>query len=770
MATDVLLLPHNHFDPTWRRCWDRVAEKNGLVIRSYADVQDLVLSTWLEMAKDGVPFTEGQAVVWRKFRERRPEAWTILQSYARSGQLAVVLAGEVVQDTNLPSAEGLIRNFLIALPLYRDLCGEDHPGLRLAWLEDAFGNSPNYPQILRGVGAEAACLLSYKSLTDPVWEGIDGTRILCFDHIPITAWVGSFFKHPPCGACQGKGCQQCGHTGLNVVRGYDLDKTRQTLEQALDAPGELATIIVGSEEPLPDPRLPGLVASMNAELPDGKRLRFGTFVDAWLAKEDAIRGAAEFWDGPPNADLNPTMTGCYTTRISMKQRTRSVAYRLLAAEAALANASWHSGVPSPPPAEMSDAWRHIAFCQFHDAITGTHIDSAHPELHDMLDAAEAVANHYAPDLPAPTRTDFFTPVDREITKRLGNLDVAFDREGILSIMQDGRDVFGVLPYNELNRHFRIAELVLETDVGDAWSQRIPTFFEPGMDFSQVQLGAFNESVEAADQAIRWRGVYRGTDPKVNTLAWTVTVRPSEDGGRLDFTVEIDWDTRSHRLRVVVPVASQENHATWEVPFGFVERTWDPAQYDWSIWKADTQEYPALHWVRKTVDAISGVAVLNRGIPNCRWMPGRLDLSLLRSPEWEFCVVEPAHYDFWDIDGHRDTGHHVLEFAIRPYYNGLEEGDLTREGYAYNRADGAHLPFNVSGNVVVTAWKPAEDGSGWILRLQEAGGTGTEVVVDFNQPRTVTETDLLERPRTQPARTPRYLTPLRKHGILTLHLS
>lgn len=354
--------------------------------------------------------------------------------------------------------------------------------------------------------------------------------------------------------------------------------------------------------------------------------------------------------------------------------------------------------------------------------------------------------------------------------RLGAMDVTFDKTGIHQVLTDGRDVFGRLPFNALHRDFRIAELVMDTDVGDAWGQRIPAFLEIDRDLTQVQLGDHNDTVEAAANAIRWRGAYKGHDPRVSRLAWTVTVRPSADGRRLDFTTEVDWDTHSHRLRVVVPVASQESTATWEIPFGHIERAFDKGKLDYSQWKANQLEFPALHWVRKNVDDTSGVAVLNRGLPGYRWMPGRLDIGLLRSPEWEFCAVEPAHYDFWDIDGQRDTGQHVLEYSVWPFTGGLSMGDLTRAGYSYAMPDGPfHLPFEVSGDVVVTAWKPAEDGSGWILRLHDAGGTGTEVALAFDRPRRVTVTDLLERPHGETVETDRYTTPLHRFGILTLHI-
>jgi alpha-mannosidase len=174
-----------------------------------------------------------------------------------------------------------------------------------------------------------------------------------------------------------------------------------------------------------------------------------------------------------------------------------------------------------------------------------------------------------------------------------------------------------------------------------------------------------------------------------------------------------------------------------------------------------------------VDTSSGVALLNKGLPCNRWgVPeggegGVLDLSLVRSPEYEFCAVEPGSYEFWDLDGLRDAGRHVFEYALVPYVEPLSAGDLTRMGYEYNLPAPLDLPFRVTGDVVVTAWKPAEDGSGWILRLQEASGTGTKARIEFDEPRAVVPTDLMERRTGGSAQCRAFETPLHKHGILTL---
>jgi hypothetical protein len=51
---------HNHFDPTWRRCFDRPAIYNGVTVRGYADLEELVMKAWLGLAGRGYTMSEGQ--------------------------------------------------------------------------------------------------------------------------------------------------------------------------------------------------------------------------------------------------------------------------------------------------------------------------------------------------------------------------------------------------------------------------------------------------------------------------------------------------------------------------------------------------------------------------------------------------------------------------------------------------------------------------------------------------------------------------------------
>jgi alpha-mannosidase len=608
--------------------------------------------------------------------------------------------------------------------------------------------------------------------------------------------LGVYVKNPPCTACDGVGCDACGRTGMDFPQAFDWAGLRDAIRQAAAQPADTAYIFMTSEEALPDGRLCDIVEQMDAELaPTGCRVKWASYAEFIGRYRPTMEQVAAGRDrSKPSVDLNPAMSGCYVTRIKCKQRTRALAYELLQAEAKLASAGWAANTPAAPAEELQQAWRDVTFNHFHDAITGTHIDAAYVELMDMLDAAQAVARkHVKP--PRASRVGVFEPLEQgdgatvtdarpnydkpvrvkpsdslaTFTRRLGSLDVTFDRLGIVSILRDGVDVFDAArPMSPARRNMRIGELILEPDVGDAWGQRIEPVFGVANTDGALPLGDYNTLVEAGPAAIRWKGVYRGGDPAIKKLSWTVTATASADGRRVDFTADVQWDAGSRRLMVNVPFAGRETEAQFECPFGFVQRTFDASKINYTLWGMNDQNFPTQHWMRAKLDDRRGLAVLNKGTPCGRYVPGRFSLSLLRSPQAYFSIVEPGTYEFWDNDGQRDAGKHRFEFSLLPYTASLSETELTRLGYAYNNA-ALTPPFTVGGDVVVTAWKFAEDGQGWIVRCFDASGRGTTATFTFDTPRHVVRTDLLERPQGEAVLASQCEFDVHKHGILTVKI-
>jgi len=763
MKKRVIVLPHNHFDLIWRRRFDGTSRLGNVALASYAEIEEAVIDRWLDL---GQAFTEGQAAVLRKYLERNPGRAEQVRQLVKEGRICVPMAGETVQDNNMPAPEGLIRNFSAALPFYQDIgAGDD---LNLIWIEDSFGSNPNYPQILRGVGADAVCKFFYISPQTELWTGIDGSSLAIIDRFYDRIGCGSFEKHPYCTACNGHGCDQCDN-GTVFVPPRGEEKMREAFERAVsrmnEKGGDFCAVEVGGEELLPEAGLAAMMDEMRAKYPDIEFV-YGTTGDVYRLVKERI-DAALAAGGEISPDLNPVFSGCYVSRIKLKQKCRSLAYALLAIESDMARAAWDGGTAAGVN-DIKDAWRTLVFVQFHDAITGSVIDNGYEELVDMLAAVEKITDKYARKTAAPPAPAVPGAYNGADTVVWGDNTVIFDDCGVKDIITNDQRLFAEKPYSRVRRPFRIGELCIEQDAGDAWSTKVMPQFSPDNNWSMVQLGDFQRVEHAGPDRIVWRGVYGGADYMVRKLDWTVTLSPGA-GGCLDFRADIDWDTDSRRIKALFPIDSREDSAVWEVPFGHISRKYDPGKLNYGAWMSDTQEFPAQNFVLRTVGQNGGVALLNRGLPCHRWYLGCLEMSLLRSPQCGFCINEQGQYDFFDLSGLRDQGRHGFDFALLPYTDGRGVGDVARAAHAYNQVDALNLAFTVSGGAIVTAFKITDDGAGFVLRFYDPSGEGCAVEIDWGKTVTVRECDLLERPAGEAVTCEKSEYELGKFKIKTLYI-
>ena len=380
----VYISQHNHFDPLWRRCWDRAFDFKGKHYRSYADIEERVMNAWLDSAKRGAGFVEGQAVVFRKYLQRNPDRLEEIQDLVNKGLIELIACGETVSDTNMPSGETLLRNLVLGQRYFEDTFGIIPA---LGSLEDAFGQSAQLPQLFRGVECKIVHGLCYKPVQGPYWKGLDGSVV--FIGAPPGRHTGHCDKTPPCPTCGGAGCKSCNDSGLADGPPVTDDSLRQALREDYSQ-YPFTIIAAGGEEATPNPNLPEIVAQARRDL--GVDFQFGAvrpilerFADEIARVDDPTVEVADQVEG------NPACAGCYVTRIKVKQRMRRVENLVNTAEKWAAVAYMlRADYPSDT---LLHAWRSVVFVGFHDAITSTHLDQPYFELLDMLADAEGAANN-----------------------------------------------------------------------------------------------------------------------------------------------------------------------------------------------------------------------------------------------------------------------------------------------------------------------------------------------------------------------------------------
>jgi alpha-mannosidase len=233
---------------------------------------------------------------------------------------------------------------------------------------------------------------------------------------------------------------------------------------------------------------------------------------------------------------------------------------------------------------------------------------------------------------------------------------------------------------------------------------------------------------------------------------------------------VEWHETHVLLKAAFPLAASSAKATYEIPYGNIERTttrnnsWEKAQF----------EVPALRWA-DLGDTHQGFSLLNDSKYGYDAVGNLLRLTLLRSPIWP------------DPDADRGTQHFTYE--LYPHAGSWKDALTVHRGYELNTPLLAEQVFAHTGelpathsfvsldapNVTLSAVKKAEDANGLIFRMYEWAGKATEVKLHVPAgAQFAVETNLMEDPL--PGAEHLQLTgdtvtvPIKPYEILTLQVT
>jgi alpha-mannosidase len=231
--------------------------------------------------------------------------------------------------------------------------------------------------------------------------------------------------------------------------------------------------------------------------------------------------------------------------------------------------------------------------------------------------------------------------------------------------------------------------------------------------------------------------------------------------------DFDWHEEHVLLKAAFPLAATSDKATYEVPYGTIERattrnnSWEKAQF----------EVTALRWA-DLGDGQHGFSLINNSKYGYDDQGNVLRMSLLRSPTWP--------------DPDADRGHQHFTYALYPHGGDWKQALTVRHGYDYNYGLKAEQVGAHSGsmsaefayvtvkpeNVVLTALKKAEDSNSLIFRVYEWAGKSSDV--EFHVPKGATGatvTNLMEKPEGAPLKVAGDVVtaPIHPYEILTVRV-
>ncbi len=762
---------HAHLDTAW--LWP-IAETKRKALRTFATSLRL-----MERFPDyHFLCTQPQQYQWVK--EQSPPLFEQIRARVKEGRWEPLGAFWVEPDGNLPSGESFIRQILHANRFWRENF-PDLPPQRLAYLPDTFGFAASLPQIFRLAGLDT--FITNKLWWNETnefphthfrWRGIDGTEIL--SHLT----PGQEYNAT--------------NTPFELIRGQRIASRKdphhlpwlQPFGYGDGGGGPTDWNLLYSQLSAKCPVLPSTTPRGTADFCHQFHQR--------AAKLDAAGTSLPVYQGELYLERH---RGTYTTQAQTKAgNARS--------EALLATAEWltFAGPTSLPKADLAaartkldESWSLTLLNQFHDILPGSSIgevyrdaDRDHVKVFDVCEELEATATRrwgeafdtqgfrepvlvfnpssdrasgwvigptsegnarriFARDVPArgarvveaAESEPRLSPARSEDVLDNGIVTARIDRRGrITSLCRTGAaDVAAAAGLNQL---------VLFTDKPSHWD---------AWDIDEDYLNHAHPVETDVDRWMRMDSPGRQSIVVERQLGrgsrLIQTLILDDHSPRLDIHTQIDWREDHTLLRVLFPTNIRSTHATYEIPFGHIQR---PTTRDNPLDKAKF-EVPAHRWMDLSVPDANrtrgrGLAVLNECKYGHSCHGSIMGLSLLRSPKWP--------------DPEADRGKHEFTYSLMPHAGDWRASEvdqqaelLTRPMWAVPLAPGhpgsiedSWAPFRVSGTAAVriVAIKPPESGepNKLIVRLVESIGRGGKCVIDWRLPAHAVEpVDLLERP-------------------------
>lgn len=339
---------HCHIDTCWLWPWDETKRK---VARSWTNQCNL-MEEYPELN-----FACSQAQQYKWLKQYYPYVFDRVKEKVKSGQFHPIGGSWVEHDTNLPSGESLVRQFVYGQRFF-----ESHFGQRSQtfWLPDTFGYSSQLPQLCRLAGMDRFLTqkLSWNNInnfphTTFNWVALDGSQVVC--HMPPaeTYTSDAHYGDVRRSVSQHKSMDQ-DHTSLLVFGKGDGGggPTWEHLEKLRRCRG---------------------ISDRTGGLP---RVHMGNSVDDFFDKILPKADKLVTWYGELYFELH---RGTYTTQARNKRNNRTCEFMLRALELFATIASLKTPSYKYPKADIDSMWENVLLCQFHDCLPGSCIEMCYDD-------------------------------------------------------------------------------------------------------------------------------------------------------------------------------------------------------------------------------------------------------------------------------------------------------------------------------------------------------------------------------------------------------
>lgn len=341
-----------HIDSCWLWPW---AETKRKVARSWSNQCDL-MDRYPELN-----FACSQAQQYKWLKQDYPYVFDRVKEKVKQGRFNPIGGSWVEHDTNMPSGESLIRQFLYGQRFFESNFGDR---CQTFWLPDTFGYSSQIPQICRLAGMERFLTqkLSWNNInkfphTTFNWVALDGSQVIC--HMPPAE---TYTSEAHFGDVK---------RSLQQHKSLDQDSTSLLVFGKGDGGGGPTWQHVEKLR-----RCRGISDQVGL-LP---RVHLGNSVDDFFDKLERKADSFVTWYGELYFELH---RGTYTTQANNKRFNRQAEFLLRDLELLATIASLKSASYKYPKKEIDDMWEATLLCQFHDCLPGSSIEMCYDDSDEV---------------------------------------------------------------------------------------------------------------------------------------------------------------------------------------------------------------------------------------------------------------------------------------------------------------------------------------------------------------------------------------------------
>lgn len=393
MKKPLFLVCNSHIDPVWLWEWEEGVAETLSTFRTAV--------AFCEETTDFV-FCHNEALLYEWVERYDPDLFSRIQKQVKSGKWQIIGGWYLQPDCNMLLGESAVRQIITGKKYFLEKFGKEP---RTACNFDSFGHARGLVQFLADSGYDSYLFCrpdkSYLSLPDEnfQWIGFDGSTIT--GHRAEDHYNSSF----------GKASEKISDWIVNPV---NITKSAGMILWG-----------IGNHGGGPSKKDISDIGELKSKQTEWNILH-GT-------PEEYFSVIKENPDSLPvyKGDLNPFAIGCYTSMKSLKQPLYKLEHKYYTAEKLLALSSAGSGSEFPET-RLKEVLKEILFCQFHDILSGTSVESVEKDILSRIGYANHVIDKEIAELLIKTANSLKTALPGEFPLMILNTHT-FDTDEIVEM-------------------------------------------------------------------------------------------------------------------------------------------------------------------------------------------------------------------------------------------------------------------------------------------------------------------------------------------------